>query len=246
MTKRRDDRSGAPSGGRCFRSRTSSSLTSTTAVTIFRVCFRTEKGAEGRRRGYLNTTSLFRRLAGDCKAGAVMGLMLAREREREGSSTLTGRDSKAEGESLKVFGWLSPISDRVEGCSAQTGEGRGQQFQFYSSPLHCRHVGDYRLPTIARTIPDSDMISTCLNGQVRSSRVRQTVCPNRRRTGTSAGCIDGQTRNRSRCGRHGAICACQLSWFTPHVLIELAGLVEQSFMGLLTTLRGGLPPRRCR
>ena len=54
--------------------------------------------------------SLSGRWVGDCKVGAVV-LNYRLECNLEVAGRLTGRDNKAEGESLNVFGWVSPIAE---------------------------------------------------------------------------------------------------------------------------------------
>jgi len=57
---------------------------------------------------------------------------------RQGGGILTGKDNKAEGESLNVFGWVSPIACGVGGGGGECAQAKWEKaFQlslFYSSP----------------------------------------------------------------------------------------------------------------
>jgi len=94
----------------------------------------------GRVCAYRSMISLFERSEGDCKDGAVMRgrHMSGNVRTQEKAKRLTGKENKAEGESLKVLGWVSPIAGVGLGGGISVGQGKGNHSFFYSF----RHVGE--------------------------------------------------------------------------------------------------------
>ena len=109
----------------------------------------------GRERAYLSMISLFQHSEGDCRADAVV--YVGRWSSTEERKILTGRDNKAEGESLKVRGWVSPIAGWRDFCQARGKKPFRLSF-FYLS----RHVGEAQK---AVNLPKS--IQLCLSKKVR-------------------------------------------------------------------------------
>ena len=93
---------------------------------------------------YLRRISPFRRLAGDCRACAVgreMVQEVAGPGAREG---LTGRERRAEGESLTVFGWASGAMAASAGRSGGGGRTIRAVIALFI-PTRARRRSPYRL-----------------------------------------------------------------------------------------------------
>ena len=92
--------------------------------------------------------SHFQRLVGDCRADA--GWIVSRYGWVQ-TRTLTGRERRAEGESLNVLGWVSPIACGLRVVGVVQAQGNVPTVTFllkYSCPIYRRSHQDRHPPPL--------------------------------------------------------------------------------------------------
>lgn len=137
--------------------------------------------------GYLNMISHFQRLVGDCRADA--GWIVSRYGWIQ-TRTLTGRERRAEGESLNVLGWVSPIAGGLRVVGVVQAQGNVPTVTFLlMSHLPAITPGQTssssEIPQCARHLPKESVM------RKRMSRIAPfgRICCRRRDTETEASWI---------------------------------------------------------